>query len=454
MGRVFMSPLGTNKYHPSHYVIEGTKSEEAVPFVQEALLAHFCKEWGEEDRVLIFCTEKAKEKNWLDGGNFERGLCSRIDALGLRAPCTMVPIPDGRNEREMMDIFMILIEQLRPGDQVFLDITHSFRSLPLLQTVIVNYAKVLKNIQVERIVYGAFETLGTAAEVQHMPLEERLAPVFDLTPYDALLDWARAVDIFRKAGRPQEIKRLVSRNVGPILAHKESRSANPVAERLSRFAKALETLCQDLAAVRGPKLAKAKGLGEEITEVEDQDLIAPLTPLFELLRDKLQRFETPDPEAKGFEAAAWCLEHELIFQAYAIARETVLSGLCRCWGHDPLDEATREGFWSGLLHVVATKKSMDQWEGLVRERREEAQRVISQGGESIKKLAQEFEKIRDRRNDLLHGGWKKDTASAESLVDFLRKGGLTSLRTAWEAYRAEGCAPWAHGHRHGGEGDR
>lgn len=454
MARVFISPLGTNTYVDSYYVIDGRRSQKAVPFVQEALLAHFCRDWSSQDRILILCTHEACKKNWADGGNFHVGLGARIHALALPAPCTMVSIPEGRNEKEMMDIFMILIEQLRPGDQVFLDITHSFRSLPLLQTVILNYAKVLKNIQVERIVYGAFETLGTAKEVQKMPLEKRLAPVFDLTPYDALLDWARAVDIFRKAGRPQEIGRLVSRNVGPILANKETRSANPLAGGLVRLAKALETLCLDLAAVRGPRLAEAKGLGEEITAVEDQDLIAPLTPLLELLRDTLQRFDTPDPEAKGFEAAAWCLEHELIPQAYGIARETVLSGLCRCWGHDPLDEQTREGFWSGLLHVVATNTSADRWQGLLKERREEAQDMIRQGGEAFKKLAQEFERIRDRRNDLLHGGWKKSAASAQSLVDFLRKGGLASLREAWEAYRAQRCLPSSHGNGTAGEGGR
>ncbi len=441
MARVFISPLGTNKYLDSYYVIEGRRSDNAVPFVQEALLAHFCRNWTPDDRILILCTEEAKKKNWLDGGNFDVGLRFRIDSLGLSAPCTMVPIPEGRNEKEIMDIFMILIEAFRPGDQVTLDITHSFRSLPLLQTVILNYAKVLKKIRVERIVYGAFETLGPAKDVEKMPVEDRLAPVFDLTPYDVLLDWARAVDIFRKAGRPQEIGKLVTRNVGPILANKETRRANPIAADLARLARALETLCLDLAAVRGPKLAEAKGLGEEITHVENQELIAPLTPLFELLRDKLRRFETPDPEAKGFEAAAWCLEHELIPQAYSIARETVLSGLCRCWGHDPLDEPTREGFWSGLLHVLATNTPKDGWHGLLAERREEAERILQEGGESIRKLAQEFEKIRDRRNDLLHGGWRKSAASAQSLVDFLQKGGLTSLREAWDAYKATRPSP-------------
>ncbi len=436
MARVFISPLGTNKYVPCYYEIEGQRSAHPVPFVQEALLAHWCVSWTAEDRVLILCTKQAEQKNWRDGENFEKGLRARIEDLHLPAPYTMLSIPEGQNEKEIMDIFMILMDALEAGDQVYLDITHSFRSLPLLQTVILNYAKVLKDIRVERIVYGAFETLGPVKEVEQKPVEQRVAPVFDLTPYDALLDWARAVDIFQKAGRPQEIKRLMGRNLGAVFSQRQDQDQKQLARSLSALGNRLENLCLDLAAARGPKVLEAQAFDEELNAVEDQKLIPPLTPLLEILRRKVQRFSVQDETAKGFEAASWCLEHELIPQAYVLLRETILSALCQWAGHDPLDESMREGFWSGLLHVVATGKSEETWKGPLAERRDEALRVIEAGGEALKALASQFERLRDYRNDLMHAGWKTSAASAPRLLQFLQNGGLESLRTAWEAFKA------------------
>lgn len=435
MARVFLSPLGTNKYVDCYYMVDGKRSENPVVFVQEALLDQICKDWTPQDRILIACTAEAESKNWIDGGNFPEGLESRIRRLGLKAPYHKVAIPEGRNEEEIMNIFMILMDALQEGDQIYLDITHSFRSLPLLQTVIVNYAKVLKNIEVHRILYGAFETLGPVQLVKDMPLERRVAPVLDLTPYDTLLDWARAVDLFHKAGRPHEIKRLVARNLGPIFAQKDNKDDQASAKALSELSNRLTSLCSNLAAVRGPKIAEARGLDEDIDAVENQRLIPPLQPLLEMVRRKLQGFNAADPEAKGFEAAAWCLEHELIPQAYVFLRETVLSGLCRAAGHDPLDESLREGFWAALLHVLATGKPETEWQGLLAQRSAEARALIETGGDALLYLARGFEPMRNRRNDLLHGGWKKVASSAQALMDFLRREGLEKLRKAWEAYR-------------------
>ncbi|MEJ5347601.1 MAG: TIGR02221 family CRISPR-associated protein [Desulfosoma sp.] len=448
MARVFISPLGTNKYLPCYYEIDGRRSARPVNFIQEALLAHWCVSWTAEDRILILCTREAEERNWLNGGNFEKGLRTRIEELNLPAQRQMLPIPDGKNETEIMDIFMILMEALKPQDQVYLDVTHSFRSLPLLQTVILNYAKVLKDIRVERIVYGAFETMGTLKEVEQRPVEQRIAPVFDLTPYDALLDWARAVDIFQKAGRPQEIKRLIGRNLGAVFNKRQEQDQKKLACSMSTLGNQLENLCLNLSAARGPHVLKAQSFDEQLDAVENQRLIPPLTPLLEILRRKVQRFKVQNETTKGFEAAAWCLEHELIPQAYVLLRETILSALCRWAGQDPMNEKMRENFWSALLHVVATGKPEKDWEGLLAQKRDEALHVLRTGGEALKTLAKKFEALRDRRNDLMHAGWKTDAKSAPSLLQFLQNGGLESLRTAWEAFEAA-VPPLSRGHGKG-----
>ena len=86
--RIFISFLGTGRYTPCWYTVNGKKlTEEPVRFVQEAMVRHFCMNesspWTAEDRILIFCThysdinkkDGAKETNWCDNNRFsEYGL--------------------------------------------------------------------------------------------------------------------------------------------------------------------------------------------------------------------------------------------------------------------------------------------------------------------------------------------------------------------------------------------
>uniref|UniRef100_A0A832A3Z4 TIGR02221 family CRISPR-associated protein n=1 Tax=Desulfacinum infernum TaxID=35837 RepID=A0A832A3Z4_9BACT len=431
MARVFLTTLGTNRYLPCRYQLNGWTSPP-TPFVQEALIEHFCRGWTADDRILVFCTDMARQCNWEDGKNFEVGLGHRLRNMGLAAAWERVPIPEGRNEEEMMAIFMKLMDALRPEDQVMMDITHSLRSLPLLNAVVLNYAKVLKKITVLGIYYGAFETLGPIKEVESLPEEERVAPVFDLSPYDTLLDWARAVDIFETAGRAHALSRLVNRGVGPLLADKKNR--HRPAMDLSRLSQSLHSLCLNLSAARGREIEKISGLSDLVSAVERQDILPPLTPLLARIREKTHPFDVDDPVAKGFAAARWCLQHDLIPQAYILMRETVLTGLCRLEGHDPLDEDLREGFWNGLLKVIAQGQGEEAWRGTLADRRTEAQVLIRHYQPQLKALANVYESLRPRRNDFMHGGYKKQARSAQSLVDFLPNA-LRDLERAWEDYR-------------------
>ncbi len=139
MAKVFLAFLGTYDYLPCTYV--AAPGEVAgVRFVQEATLQLFCQDWGEGDRILILTTEEARRKNWVDNGHLDPdgnplrrvGLERRLGGLGLRPPVRRVPIPEGRDEGEIWQIFQALSEQLEEGDEVVFDITHALRHIPML----------------------------------------------------------------------------------------------------------------------------------------------------------------------------------------------------------------------------------------------------------------------------------------------------------------------------------
>ncbi|MBU0698719.1 MAG: TIGR02221 family CRISPR-associated protein, partial [Proteobacteria bacterium] len=68
MARVYLSFLGTNDYLSCCY-FKNDKKLENVRFVQQATLKFFCDDWTLEDRILIFTTDEAYRKNWLNDGH-------------------------------------------------------------------------------------------------------------------------------------------------------------------------------------------------------------------------------------------------------------------------------------------------------------------------------------------------------------------------------------------------
>jgi len=51
------------------------------------------------------------------------------------------------------------------GDDIIFDVTHSFRSLPVLTLIALNYVKFLKNVNINKIDYGAMEAVGTPRDI-------------------------------------------------------------------------------------------------------------------------------------------------------------------------------------------------------------------------------------------------------------------------------------------------
>src|SRR5690606_16601888 len=109
------------------------------------------------------------------------GLHTRLQELKangkLKAGIKTEDIPEGFSSEEIWSIFQKIVDNVHTGDIIYLDITHAFRSIPMLGMVLLNYLKALHRIEVKAIYYGAFEKLGFAGQVQKMEIEERNAPI-------------------------------------------------------------------------------------------------------------------------------------------------------------------------------------------------------------------------------------------------------------------------------------
>ncbi len=401
MSKVFVSFLGTNDYLTCNYCF-GSQKVTRVRFVQDALIQLFCEDFGEDDRILIFLTREARKKNWNDNEN-RQGLASLLNALSNQTLIQDIDIPDGSSEEEIWQIFSLVYHQLNQGDEVIIDITHGFRSLPMLGTVLLNYARVLKEIEIRGIYYGAFETLGPVYKVKKMEESLRNAPIFDLSSFDTLMQWSSGAENFAKFGNPDKISRLLKNIATPRL--RQSRGKDDLAYQLHGMAHQLDELAGQIATNRGTQLTAGTAAGR-ISEYVEQIRSAPETipafhPLLDMIKNKVSGFQENSLE-NCLAAVGWCIEHDLVQQGLTLLQEAVISIILDEHNLDWRDRDLRE-IVSDCFHVVNMKKTEKKWSQRLRENRNLGRRLIS--SPLLMNLASDYDALSKYRNDINHAGF-------------------------------------------------
>lgn len=408
MANLYLSFLGTNDYIPCTYLYK-TEQVPGVRFVQEATLRLFCRDWKKEDRLVIFLTEEARKRNWVDDGHVDRqtgeakdrkGLHRCIEALNLGASLETVDIPSGKNEEEIWEIFDRVFEVIRQEDRIVFDITHAFRSIPTFAVVILAYAKILKKAELKGLYYGAFEVLGPASEVKEMDEKDRLTPIFDLTPYAVLMDFAQAIDRFVESGEAGSISELMQERMKPIL--KETQGRNSSAADLRKIATDMEKLSLVMSTCRGRQITETvRSLKNDLEKLQDTDLMRPVRPLLGRLDGQLSGF-TGETLVDGVQAVRWCLNHNLIQQAYTILEENLLTYLLLQVGKKPFEPMPRQ-VAGQALKIALQEIPRRQWISPACDEAELTQQIATVVREK-KDVLKEMGKLIERRNDLNHAG--------------------------------------------------
>ena len=332
--KVFISFLGTNNYVECRYDINGAVSAP-VRFVQEALIENLCKQWTADDRILIFCTSKektgengSKEINWFDNGQSriteeseKIGLQHRLQDLqtniGLKVQIEEHDIEAGFSEEEIWDIFDTVYAKLQPDDQIYFDVTHAFRSIPLFSIVLFNYSKFMKETHLMSIMYGAFEKLGPAFKVKEQPVDERVAPVIDLTNIARLQEYNQIASSLKDFGKAKLLK-------DAITANQESASDQTIsnlAESISELDEYIATI--DLKELKSGKfIRKFRSYYKNIKK--KNRLVKPISNILDELYKETADF-VEENSYQNIEAAInWTIKHDMLMQAYPLAEEYII----------------------------------------------------------------------------------------------------------------------------------
>ena len=376
--------LGTGQLHESIYTFEG-KESCSTQFFAEAIVEFF-----ELESLYIFVTDSAKNKPVSEEIETPRlaFLKARLDG---RIAVVPVKIPEGADEKELWEIFNIVVDHIQDNDRVLFDITHGFRSLPFLTFLALAYVRNVKSgVEIERVIYGAYEAVERSNPRK---------PVFDLTPFVGLLDWLGAVTMFQRTGDARPIAELLSNT------QKQLQKMEIPTTGLSKASGALENLSGALMTNRTLEAQKsAADLSGILATVTKSAVATPVQPFYTLMEQiqaayeplGLQNPTNPDDREslrKQHKQIQWYAKNQQYLQAVTLTREWLISWTCVQLGLDWLRGHDRKKAEDKLNLWVNTELADNPFASL--------------GGTSLPErelYLQLWEQVRDLRNELAHCG--------------------------------------------------
>jgi len=297
----------------------------------------------------------------------------------------------GMNELEIFENFNLIIQlqnELKDGDEVYLDITHSFRSNAFWMFLVMNYLTDVedKKITVKAITYGMLEAQ-----------KEGVAPVVDLNAFYKILQWIKGANNFKNYGNSY----LIEQNI----------ENEKLSKKLRNFSDALN---MNYIASLKQSINSLKKLEEDIESLEGPaKLIIP-----KVIKDFMDRFAT---EEKDYlfqaELAKWHFEQKRYAMAYININESIIGFIM-----DALD-----------LPLLTGDKKKDEnklakdWLNMIISRHETNKIYpnfkVDKDNQELHEYIKIFEHSRRVRNEIAHSIGGKDSAvnDINSLKNYCEK---------------------------------
>lgn len=238
-------------------------------------------------------------------------------ALGSNAHIALIKY--GVNEVEINDninIVLQLHELLSTGDELIVDVTHSFRSLPILVMNLLLYINnvSVKNIKISHIYYGMIE----------LSKEYGYAPIVDLKKVMELNKWIMGANSFMEYGNAYQISTLlkgVDTDASVRLKH-----FSDVMNLNHLFAISQET--------RSIKAIQKKDFPSQLAQM----IVKPVVKEF------VKNFQNTDYDPALFQLklAEWQYKHMNYATALISLQESILTYACIVTKHNCEDKDERE----------------------------------------------------------------------------------------------------------------
>ena len=411
--RVFLSILGIAFYGKCRYTKDDFVGTETT-FVQQNLLEYLQQKesWGKQDQVLMFLTDLAKVNNWNKDIRTRFSSKDQRDVpyiglekilLDMDMSFKAVHIPEGKSTEEMWELFEVIYSQLQEGDELYLDITNSFRYLPMLLVVLVNYAKMLKNVTVKDIFYGNYDARDKVSNV---------APIMDFLPLSVLQDWTSATSDYLRYGQVEKLYDLSESSINHILKDPITRTDD--VKLLRAFVKRLKDLVGERITCRGLTIIENKNVGllEKASKDIQEVMIPQLKPVFEKIKESLDIFGAKEDILNCIKAARWCCDNKMYQQTTTLLEEGLITFLCCHFKLDYKEKNFRD-LMGQCLRAKTRPNEKTVFNDPALAEKLLADSVIWEN----KQFVTSFQCIKDLRNDYNHAGFNKNPKEVKNIID-------------------------------------
>jgi len=336
MAKILISSLGTGQradgnYSKAKYEID--KEIYETTFIADALNKHL-----DFDTIFLVGTRKSiwdeaymvfggEDEEYLDG-LYERKEEGEVDELFLEqfketTAMGLEPIivKYGLDDDELWDNFteyLKIAKRIEDGDELYLDITHSFRSLALMSFVMTQFAHTIsnKNFKIKGVFYGMFEYKWD---------NNGITPIVDIKILLEIQEWIKAIDAIKNYSDFNPLIQLLDENK----IEKEVQNT---------FVNLNNTISlANIASIR----QFIKTASKKIRSIENSDnkIVKLLAPEILKLVDDLDKERDSDFQ---FNLAKWFYTNKNYVLAYIALYEAIITKSCELSKYDISNHDLRE----------------------------------------------------------------------------------------------------------------
>jgi hypothetical protein len=425
MRRVFLSFLGIGAkkgdhefgYDHARYILKDQISHR-TEFVQAAEIEMLGPE--RLDEILMVVTARSRELHF---ANLE----GQLVGLGARRPAC-IEIEEDMSAEGQWRWFEKILDHVRAGDRLIVDLTHGYRAIPIVLSTAINFLQRARKVVVEAVYYGAYEK------------DRDLSPIVDMKDFYLINEWAEGVSRLVEDADARKLAEL-------------TRTAPELQAGALNDAKLIGLLDDLTNRIRNVDMHNVGRIARETLELI-RSAGSGGTPVGQLLlgliEEKYSALAGSAPGSGRYDLAYFqgqlayidlLLEHKLYMQAFTAMREVVGSiGLvenkkARTTNRAGRDQRNKAEIFIGMLQYDEDRWRFEGDKSAMKESLEEYYTKLRKlGVEGV--LRGFLRDLVEYRNGFDHG-WTK---SAESSTDIAEKGASFSsqLRMAVLKLETEG----------------
>lgn len=345
-----------------HYNYDGLLLIGTAKSMWEEVYRYYSEKQGltiDEDYYLELAVAIESATHATDVDAIDLGLVRKV--LGENSNAIIISY--GLNKEEQLEIFKRLGElfkTLEKDDEVALDITHAFRSLPLIAMSMINYFHSLtdKQVSFNHIYYGMLEAMREFNNV---------APIVDVSTSLELQKWTTAAYAFKEYGKGAMLADLLGGEEGKMIEiFSDTVNLNYLSEIQQRL-----TNFRDSAS---------KGFDNEFAQWVVPQVLSSFTKRLFKAGNKQYIFQ--------YELSVWHKEKQNYASAYIVLAESIVTYLCSMAGVAWLEKDNREAAKAFIQNYHDPKKDKSFYLDLSLDVQEE--------------LRKHYKKINDIRNNIAH----------------------------------------------------